>query len=241
MDQLFAAEYCRFGRSRSELPALLQTLESIFGRKVSGRTERRYRYPTPSTPHVDALIQLTLTNVSRYTDSIRSFRTTESDRGRFSLETLLNTQHPDELADLLRKAPEPTPTAQWQRLRNDYLEWPTLLSLCFPRLQSQENQIVRLPNGASLQGLDPSLAPGSLLLLEKPPSFPVAESMTTGWQRTIYALQKDDDVLCGYLDGDSQQYVLRNGLERDHTSTHLAQQDLSQLLKVSGVAVPIPA
>jgi hypothetical protein len=81
MDRLFATEYQRFQRSRQDLPQVREIPGRIFNRKLSARTERRYRSPTSSQPHVDALIQLTLTNVTRYSDSIRMRRVARSDRG----------------------------------------------------------------------------------------------------------------------------------------------------------------
>jgi hypothetical protein len=93
MDRLFTAKHRRFRRSRQDLPPIQETMESIFHTKLSGRTERRYRRPTSSVPHVDALIQLTVTHLTRYTDALRVQRPTLSDRGRYSLDTLLNTRH----------------------------------------------------------------------------------------------------------------------------------------------------
>ena len=68
-----------------------------FNTTLTFRTERRYRRPTSSLPHVDTLIQLTLFHSARYTDVLRVQRLVHSDRGRYSLDTLLNAKHLQDL------------------------------------------------------------------------------------------------------------------------------------------------
>lgn len=65
IDRLFRAKHRRFRRSKTDLQHSREALESMFHRKLSPRTERRYRRPTSSMPHVDLLIQLTLTHLAR--------------------------------------------------------------------------------------------------------------------------------------------------------------------------------
>ena len=156
MDRLFLAKYQRFHRPKQELPRVRETLEAVFRSRLSGRTERRYRSPTASQPHVDALIQLTLANMARYTDSIRARRSGPSDRGRFSLDALLNARHLYDLPAASRTARLPVPSERWTALRKEYVEWPTLLSLKFPQLQAWDDRVVRLPQGSAIHGVDPA-------------------------------------------------------------------------------------
>jgi hypothetical protein len=114
---------------RQDLPRIQSTMESIFHTKLSGRTERRYRQPTSSVPHVDALIQLTVTHLTRYTDTLRVQRPMFSDRGRYSLDTLLNTRHLADLSGMFRRPHIPVPRDRWMALRKEFVEWPMLLSL----------------------------------------------------------------------------------------------------------------
>jgi hypothetical protein len=164
---LLAAEYQRFQRSRQDLPQVREILEKIFNRKLSARTERRYRSPTSSQPHVDALIQLTLTNVTRYSDSIRMRRTAPSDHGRFSLEALLDARHLSDVSEPPRRTHVPVPSDRWIALRKEYVEWPTLLSLRFPQLRLWDDQVVRFPQGSAIHGVEPPISPGALMLIDK--------------------------------------------------------------------------
>jgi len=109
MDRLFTTKHRRFRRSRQDVPRIQETMESIFHTKLSGRTERRYRRPTSSVPHVDALIQLSVTHLTRYTDALRVQRPLLSDRGRYSLDTLLNTRHLSNLSGTFRRPHAPVP------------------------------------------------------------------------------------------------------------------------------------
>jgi hypothetical protein len=116
-----------------------------------------------------------------------------------------------------------------------------LLSLRFPQLRSLDERVVRLPQGSALQGIDPPISPGSLILLEEIPGVPEIDSDTTktGWGRRVYALRRGPDLLCGYLDRNDNQYVLLAGahVAGEAISVHL--DELHQLSYVSGVAVPV--
>lgn len=145
MHGLFAAKYHRFQRARQDLPQVREALESVLHTRLSGRTERRYRYPTASQPHVDALIQLTVTGMARYTDSLRMRRSFSFDQGRFSLDSLLQVRHLRDLPEAFREAHLPIPGERWAALRKEYTEWPMLLSMKFPQIRSWDNRVVRLP------------------------------------------------------------------------------------------------
>jgi hypothetical protein len=239
MDRLFTAQHRRFRRSRHELSRIREAMEAAFHTRLSGRTERRYRRPTTSLPHVNALIQLTVTHLARYTDALRVQRPMSSDRGRYSLDTLLNTRHLRDLPDAFRRAHLPVPRDRWTKLRTEFVEWPALLSLGFPQLQSVEERIVRLPVGIAIQGLDPPIAAGSLLLLDKTTSMPDIQSNHTGWGRRLYALRRGADLLCGYLDRHGDQYVLFFGSHGTGEAIAVHQDELDRLSYVSGVAVPV--
>jgi hypothetical protein len=241
ISSLFAAKYRRFSRPRQERPHIQEMLQAVFQSKVSGRTERRYRRPTPSQPHVDALIQLALTNVARYTDSLRVQRVLPSDRGRFSLDTLLNASHLNDLPGYDRRAQPPIPRERWAGLRRDYVEWPMLLSLKFPQLRSWEHQVVRLPQGSPIDGLNPAISPGSLLLLEEISGVPAGENTArgSGWARPLYALRRGAEVLCGYLDRSGSDFALFTSTRRSDFPITFRAEELSKLSRIAGVAVPV--
>ena len=241
MDRLFAAEYQRFQRSRQDLPQVREILERIFNRKLSARTERRYRSPTSSKPHVDALIQLTLTNITRYSDSIRMRRVVRSDRGRFSLDALLDARHLNDVSEPPRRGHLPVPSDRWIALRKEYVEWPTLLSLKFPQLRYWPNQVVRLSQDSAIPGVDPSISSGSLMLLDTVPGTPDTRSdaRKTGWCRPIYALRRGVEVLCGHLEEDGNEYALLSNTPGSALPVRFKREELHQLSRVSGVAVPV--
>jgi hypothetical protein len=241
MDKLFSAKYRRFQQSRQDLPRLREALEAVFHRRLSDRTERRYRSPTGSQPHVDALIQLTLANVARYSDSIRAQRSVPSDRGRYSLDSLLNARHLHDLSGAFRRARLPDPSERWTAMRKEYVEWPTLLSLKFPHLRAWDDRVVRLPRGSSIQGVEPAISPGTIMLLDTIAGTPDTRSdaKKTGWSRPIYALRRGVEIVCGHLEEDGDQYALLSSSPGSELPVRFRRDALHQLSRVCGVAVPV--
>jgi hypothetical protein len=241
LDRLLDSAHRRFERSRQERDRMQGALETVFQTKLSGRTERRYRLPTLSKPHVDVLIQLTLLSMARYTDTLGALQVLRSDQGRFSLNTLLTLQH---LSDLSPSSPEtrlPTPSAQWDSLRETYREWPSLLSTRFPGLQYLQDQIVRLPAGSKVHGLEPPIAPGSLIQLGDIGDGPerISGSDKTGWSRPIYALHRDGRIRCGRLDREAHQYIFLSGDQGAPEAIRLHSEELTRIRQVTGITVPI--
>ncbi len=216
LDHLFRSKHRRFRRSRQELSRIREAMEGVFHTRISGRTERRYRRPTSSMPHIDALIQLTVRYAARYSDVLRVQRPRSSDRGRYSLDTLLNTQHLRELTVTVRRSHPPIPRDRWMKFRNEFIEWPALLSLRFPQLSSVDERIVRLAEGITIQSLDPPVVPGSMILVQKPLGLPDVqrEAQATGWCRPLYAIRRGTDLLCGHLDRTGNQYFLLAGAHK---------------------------
>jgi hypothetical protein len=241
MDHLFRTKHRRFRRSRQELSRIREAMEEVFHTRLSGRTERRYRRPTSSLPHVDALIQLTVRNAARYSDVLRLQRPMPSDRGRYSLDTLLNAQHLRDLTVAVRRSHPPVPRDRWLKLRDDFIEWPALLSLRFPQLSSVDERIIRLADGIAIQELDPPVVPGSMILVEAILGFPDVQrgAKEAGWRRPLYALRRGPDLLCGHLDRTGNQYFLLTETRRSGSAVPLVQDELQQLSVISGVAVPV--
>lgn len=181
-DRLFLTKHRRFKRSKEEEVSVHELLNEQLHARLSGRSERRYRQPSPSDPHVNGLMHLALSHMARYTDALRTGGSWHSDRGHFSLEPLLHINSLEEALALQRSAPLPTPSEVWEARRKEFGGWPPLLSVRFPKLRQWENGIVRLAQGGDITGLDPMLGPGSLLLLENILSLPdtQVERMTSG-------------------------------------------------------------
>lgn len=240
MDRLFQAKHRRFRKSRHDILRDREIMEEAFNTKLTFRTERRYRRPTSSLPHVDTLIQLTLFHSARYTDVLRVQRLVHSDHGRYSLDTLLNAKHLQDLSGSFHKPNPPVPRDRWTKLRNAFIEWPALLSIENPELRSLDKRVIRLSEGIAIQGIDPPIAAGSMLLLEKTSGIPdTLKDARTGWGRRVHVLRRGSDLLCGYLDRDGTRYVLLTGVGDGTVTVSLQQEDFHQLSSVSGVAVPV--
>jgi hypothetical protein len=104
-DSLLRTKHSRFRRPEEAEFVVQEFLKELLHAKVSGRSERRYRRPTPSEPHVNSLIHLALAHVARYTDALRAGNSWRSDEGRLSLETLLEARSLEETRTVHRDLP----------------------------------------------------------------------------------------------------------------------------------------
>jgi hypothetical protein len=239
-DRLLATGYKRFRRSKEQERFIHDALKAELHAKLSGRSERRYRRPTSSEPHVNALIHLTVAHAARYTDVLRADGLLRSDKGRFSLESVLSARRIEDLLDRPSSARSPTPGDVWEGLRREWVEWPPLLSMKFPHLRQWDERIMRLAEGCNISGLDPSIRPGSCVLLEKALAIPGrrSEVTKTGWSRPLYMLRKEMKHFCGYIEREGNQYVLHSDAGGEAKITFRADE-LSSLSRVVGVAVPV--
>jgi hypothetical protein len=239
-DRLLATKHRRFKRSKEQERFIQDVLKTELHAKLSERSERRYRTSTSSEPHVNALIHLTVAHTARYSDSLRTGGSLRSDKGRFSLESLLSARRIEDLLDQPRSARSPTPGDVWEELRKEWVEWPPLLSMKFPQLRQWDERIIRLAEGCAISGLDPSIRPGSCVLLEGAPTIPDmrSEVTKTGWSRPLYVLRRETKHFCGYLDRDSNQYVLLSNAGGE-AKIAFGEDELSSLNRVAGIAVPV--
>jgi hypothetical protein len=115
-----------------------------------------------------------------------------------------------------------------------------LLSIRFPQLRQWDDRVVRLSEGGGIKGLDPEIGAGSWLLLEKTFSIPDTrkEERRFGWSRPIYVLRKGLEMVCGHLARDGDQFALLANTSGEVKQTFRAES-LTQLSRVSGVAVPV--
>ena len=240
-DRLFRTKHKRFHRSATEELAIQDFLKTVLHSRLSARSERRYRSPTLSEPHVNALIHLSLAHVASYSDSLRAGGLSFSDQNRFSLEALLNAKSFEELPKSEPVAKSPIPRDVWEARRKEIAEWPGLLSMKFPRLSHLSEQILRLAKDSNIHGLDPAITAGTWMLLEKSPAIPDAlgERRKIGWSRPIYVLRRGIEVFCGYLDKDESRYALLSNPAGIDVKTTFDDNELSQLHRVGGVAVPV--
>jgi hypothetical protein len=239
-DALLATKRKRFRRSREENKIIHDFLKHDLKTHISQRSERRYRSNSLSNPHVNALLYLTVDHLARYTDTLRTGHSWFSDFGRFSLDVLLKARSLEEAWMLDRQASPPAPAQVWEARRQELGEWPPLLSLKFPHLHRWDDRVVRLAQGRPIPEINPQIAPGSWLLLEKvesPPDITRAKGFS-GWSRPLYALQRGMDIICGYLEREGNQFALMIG-SSDPSKTLFSMSEIERLSRVSGVAVPV--
>jgi hypothetical protein len=238
---LLATEHKRFKRSKEEEASVQEFLKATLNAKLSDRSERRYRRPTSSEPHVNALIHLTIAHFARYTDSLQTGGTLISDKGRFSLDSLLSGKSLEEASLLHRSAALPIPSSVWQARRKEFGEWPPILSIKFPRLAQWDDRVVRLAEGCAVSGLDPAIGPGSWMLLEKTPSAPEtgSDKTKTGWSRPLYIFRRGLQIFCGHLEREGNQFALLTNPSDGEAKIVFDVDALPQLNRVAGLAVPL--
>lgn len=242
LDRLLAAKHNRFIRSREEQSDLQRVLESILATRLTERTERRYRRPSLSHPHVNTLLLMVLSHTARYSDALRAAQSLPSDHHRFSLETLLEARTWHDVVPVLQRGQFPQPSERWRSLRERYIEWPALLSMQYPHLSALQDCIVRLSEGVHIKGLSPPLAPGSVLLLDTPSTVKEpSESRPNkgkGWSRPLYALQRGGQVVCGYLRIERERWELIPDLQHAGPIS-LVGREVEQLRRVCGAIIPM--
>jgi hypothetical protein len=240
-DKLLATKYKRFRRAREQEEHVREVLLAELHAKLSERSERRYRGHTSSEPHVNALLHLTVAHTTRYTDSLRAGGALHSDRGRFSLETLLNAARIDDLLVDSCAAGSPTPREAWTALREEFVEWPALLSMKFPYLKRWDERVIRLAEGSSIGGINPPIRPGSWLLLDEASPILDAQVNTkkSGWSRSLYLLRRGMESISGYLEREGTRYALLSDPSKETAKVIFGSDELSSLSRVVGIAVPI--
>jgi hypothetical protein len=155
-------------------------------------------------------------------------------------EWLLNATSLEEATLARISAHLPTPIEVWDVWKKEFVELSLLLAVKFPQLHLWDNRIVRMAQGCSINGLDPSITPGSWLFLGTIPWLPDPQNdaKKTGWSRPIYVLRRGLKIFCGYLERDGNQYALLSNLRQEPKAVFRAE-DFSELNNVAGVVVPV--
>lgn len=238
---LFATKHRRFVRSREEMQHVEELLQSRLHSTLSDRSRRRYRRETDSEPHVAALMQMSIEHFARYSDSLQTGGYALRDTGRYSLETMLRTKR---IADLVatRSVPvSPTPAEVWEARRKEMVEWPALLSLKFPKPSAWSHRVMRVGEGALIKSVEPSIGPGSWMLLDELPAVPDTRSdaIRQGWSRPLYALSHGLEMTFGHLERDGSSFALLNQSDSNAAKVTFPQSELPNLRRVCGVIVPV--
>ena len=131
-------------------------------------------------------------------------------RSIFSLGAGMKAATFDDLPVGFAPAQAPDPITRWQPLLDEWGEWPTLLSIAMPDLGQWGHRMLRINQSAWFKGLDPLIAPHSVVVLDElkvtPPSR--AENYRHDWYRPIFAVRHEGKTFCGYVEGHETNLVL---------------------------------
>jgi hypothetical protein len=210
LSALFRAKRLRFGLTEQALDSASELLQTELGTHLSRRTLRRYERETGVTPHTSTMLALTLFHAARISDVLQLLGMWHADSDRHSLETWRNAQTLKDLPLVYPTATTPMPTGQWNAFLGEWGEWPTLLSMATPRLQTMQHRILRIHQADLFNGLDPLIHTNALALLEETDRIPDVQSdaENKNWERPIYAIQHGQDIFCGCLVSDGQRVAL---------------------------------
>ena len=207
---LVSAERQRFGITEAHLAMASDILESRLGASISARTLRRYEQEKERMPRTAVLIGLALINSLRFTDVLRILDLWSDESQHHSLDAMMSATTFDDLPRGFPPAAAPDPVSRWQSWLDEWGEWPTLLSMAMPDLGQWGKRILRINQSACFKGLDPLVAPHSVVVLDEskvtPPSR--AENHRHNWDRPIFAIRHEGKTFCGYLEAHGSNLVL---------------------------------
>ena len=209
---LLKSEKLRFGITEAHLNGVAEALEDQLGVRLSSRTLRRHEHNAEQLPRTAILLALMATHSLRPSDVLRLLRLWPAGARQLSLTTLMRASKATDLPSAFNPAAIPEPAAQWYELLGEWGEWPSLLSMTFPYLASQQVNLLRLNPIARFRGLSSLLGDGSVVVFNDRDTFPPSNGATglEGWNRPIYVLRHDGDALCGYLELNATHVALQS-------------------------------
>jgi hypothetical protein len=210
LHDLLRSERMRFGLTESELDRANEIFQALLGITISRRTLRRYERGGDGLPHTGVLLALTVFHAVRFRDVLRSLRLWRDEANHYSLTTWLKAQSLEDLPSMPGAAAVPEPYDSWRTFLSEWGEWPALLSMIFPRMEQLQHQLLRIRRNDVFDGLAPLVRPGSVALLEELEHLPLSQgdNKKHDWDRPMYAIRHNQDVLCGYVENDGKRFTL---------------------------------
>jgi len=147
----------------------------------------------------------------RSTDVLRLLKLWGPATTQFSLTTLLSVGNADNFPVAFDPVSTPEPSSQWQKLLDEWGEWPTLLSMTFPHLAEQQDSLFRLNSDGRFRGLSPLFRSDSFVMIDSRDIAPPrnGDIDQEPWNRKIYVLRQQGDILCGYLECNETHIALQ--------------------------------
>jgi hypothetical protein len=208
---LLTAEKLRFGITEAHLTRLAPILKEQLGFALSSRTLRRYDRNENTSPRTAVLLAIAAVLSLRPSDVFRVLKMWSPTVQQLSLTTLLDVERAVDLPLPFDAPPRPEPFNQWNELLEQWGEWPSLVSMTFPRLGTGQEHFLRLSQTRQFGGLHPIIGDGSIVDIDdqdvQPPKN--GRNEQEGWNRPIYALRHRGGILFGYLESDETHLALQ--------------------------------
>jgi hypothetical protein len=231
---LLRSEKLRFGITEAHLNWAAEVLEDQLGVRLSSRTLRRHEHNAEQLPRT-AILSL------RPSDVLRLLRLWPARARQLSLTTLMRASKATDLPSAFDPAAIPEPADRWYELLGDWGEWPSLLSMTFPSLASQQVNLLRLNPIGRFRRLSSPLGDGSVVLFNDRDIFPPSNGAIDpeGWNRPIYVLRHCGDALCGYLELNATHVALQSHPASGIPRLIFPRGQVQILGRVTAVASPL--
>lgn len=239
--KLLSTKHHRFVRAPDAERHVHEFLRGQFRGSLSGRSRRRYRHPSASQPHADALIQMSLENLVRFSDLLRLGGRGLHDAGRLSLETYLEAASVSDLSPIGPRARIPEPLEIWQARRREIVEYGSLFAASFEQPSALGSSVMRVGDLEGFADKDLRIAPGSWLLLDAAEAHipQSSESKRYGWARPLYVLQRGVELICGHVEAIGQNSFVFRGSRQEDSRIQLDELGLRSVRRVRGAIIPV--
>lgn len=241
LGSLLSSEKRRFGFTEAHLNEIGDVLEEQLGLRVSSRTLRRHERGAASTPRASVLLALAAVHSLRLSDVLKLLNLWRPEVHQHSLASLMGVKSLNELPSSFDPPSAPEPESQWQELLEQWREWPTLLSMTFPHLADRRHRLLRLNPSKRFPGLSPMIRPGSFAFIEEEDKSPPRNGPTGQdvWNRPIYAVRFQGEILWGYLEGSDTHLALQAHPSAGVPRLHSPRSRVQILGRVIAIASPL--
>lgn len=238
---LLKAETVRFGITEAHLTGLAPLLKEQLGVALSSRTLRRYQRIGNTSPRTAVLLGIAAVLSLRLSDVFRVLKMWGPTVQQLSLTTLLDVDRAVDLPSSFDAAPRPEPFNQWNKILEEWGEWPSLISMAFPRIGTRQEHFLRLSQARQFGGLRPIVGDGAIVHIDDQDVHPTKNggNEQEGWDRPIYVLRHRGETLIGYLESDETHLALQPHPLAGIPRILFPRARVEILGRVTGIASPV--